>query len=262
MLLLSGLSKGDSGKILLRYHPRPGTTTRFWSVSHYLLEGKLQSGPRPERGLRVDATDSIELVSGDSVVRAIALDSMDRTNADYSTGEIRSVRAFRVETIWTNRRVQLGPVRGIAPAVVPHSVYPNLIDGTASLPDQPVGLGDSWKGEGTFQLLEVGDSLGALRARITAKLKSVTVEGGDTIVILGLKLKVAGPEVFYRDMSPPQSQQISGTLEGEERFSVTRGVSDSLNLGGTLFTEFDLGGAGRSSVPTHVSLIRASVPAR
>jgi hypothetical protein len=117
-------------------------------------------------------------------------------------------------------------------------------------------VGDSWKAEGTYHVVEVGDTLGTLRARTQAKLKSLTVEGTDTIAVLHLKVRLDGPVWFYKEMQ--QTQQLLGTIEGEERFSLSRGITDSLSLSGIITTDFDLGGAGRSGVPTKITLVRVS----
>jgi len=254
-----GASTRGPDKVLLRYRPRAGTVTRFHAESHFSVSGQVISGVRPDRALRLAATDSVAVVEGDSVVRVIVVDSMTRTDAGYSTGELGAGRAlFGFGTVWTDRRIERRLAPGPSPFVIYH-VIPDLVGGTAPLPDAPVGPGDSWKGEAMFFITQI-DSLGALRARIEVKLKSIMADGPDTTVLLQLRFKVEGPSVFFRDMNPPQTQQISGTLEGVERFSLTRGLTDSLALSGTLSTEFDLGGAGRSSLPTSVSLLRWRTP--
>jgi len=97
----------------------------------------------------------------------------------------------------------------------------------AALPDDSVAVGASWKGEGKDQIVEIQDTRGHLQGRIQAKLKSLTVQGTDTVATLHLKIGL-----------------------------------DSLSLAGTLTMEFDLGGAGRSGVPTKVSLVRVLTGAK
>lgn len=239
-------------KVLLRYHPRTGTATHFRTYSHYYLEGQLKSGPRPEYSLTLFGRDSVVGAGADSVVRQIEIDSMSRTSADESTPVGRTF--VLIEGTWTDRRAPRGELRGVSSTGVLDHMVPDALDGVTALPDDSVAVGDSWKSEGSYQVAEVQDTLGHLRARIQAKLKSLTVQGTDTVARFHLKVKLDGPEWFYKEMQ--QTQQLSGTIEGDEIFSLSRGVTDSLSLSGNLTTEFDLGGAGRSGTPTKVSLVR------
>lgn len=257
--LLSGLAlSAPASKVLLRYHPRPGTVTHFRTYSHYYLGGQLKSGPRPEYSLTMFGMDSVVAAGADSVVRRIEIDSMSRTTADESTGVARTL--VLMEGTWTDRRVPRGEIRGVSSIGVLDHMVPDVLDGVTALPDDSMAVGDSWKAEGKYQVVEVQDTLGHLQARIQAKLKSLSVQGTDTVALFHLKVKLDGPEWFYKEMQ--QTQQLSGTVEGDELFSLSRGVTDSLALSGTLTTEFDLGGAGRAGTPTKVSLIRVLTVAR
>jgi hypothetical protein len=253
--LLGAMALSAPGpKVVLRFHPKLGALSHFRTYSHYYLGGKVTSGPRPERSLTLFGNDSVVAVGGDSIVRLLEIDSTARSNGDESTGVTRLY--LRTETTWTDRRAARGGIRGVSSPGVLSYLVPDVFNGTTPLPDDSVGVGDSWKAEGTYHVVEVGDTLGTLRARTQAKLKSLTVEGTDTIAVLHLKVRLDGPVWFYKEMQ--QTQQLLGTIEGEERFSLSRGITDSLSLSGIITTDFDLGGAGRSGVPTKITLVRVS----
>ncbi|HEX4561100.1 MAG TPA: hypothetical protein VH113_04640 [Gemmatimonadales bacterium] len=250
----STLIGAPPAKILLRYHPRPGTGEHFRSYSYYYLGGTLMSGPRPEHSLTLYGWDSVVSAGGDSIVRRLEIDSLSRTDAGQSPGLAPARLLF--EATWSDRRTLRGGIRGTtSPGALNHMI-PDVLGGITRFPDDSVAVGDSWKDEGTYHVVEVQDTLGSLRTRVQAKLKSLTIDGADTLAVFHLKVRLDGPEWFFKDMQ--QTQQLSGTLEGDEVYSMSRGVTDSLSLTGTITTDFDLGGGRRGGLPTKISLVRVT----
>ena len=91
------------------------------------------------------------------------------------------------------------------------------------LPDAPVGAGDSWTVGGPYhvQLLP----LGALPAHGDVKIRRLEVVDGDTIVTMAMSLHVARSN---------DQMDVEGELTGEELFSVNRGVTLRVRLGGRI----------------------------
>ena len=105
------------------------------------------------------------------------------------------------------------------------------LNGMIPLPDQPVGVGDSWSSEGPMQEAHFLGSLRNVHASTRCKVKAIRVVEGDTLVDFDIKLRVRGDLMSPRGEGP---FDLDGTLDGRETFSVSRGVTESLKLAGRL----------------------------
>jgi hypothetical protein len=136
-----------------------------------------------------------------------------------------------------------------------HSIDGLAFDGAVSFPDAPVTKGKSWTAPALFRVSGELDSLGALRGTARVKLKDVIVTDSDSTVVLEIRLTLRGPEIKF-NVAVEQWQQIYGTISGEERFSLTRGVTRTIDLRGTLTQESDIGGGNRPTLPLDVEIHR------
>jgi hypothetical protein len=135
-----------------------------------------------------------------------------------------------------------------------HLFDPDVIDGVVAFTPDSIRKGDSWKSPVVLRFTSMRDSLGTLRGTAKVKLKDLTVTGTDTTATLSIRYSLDGVESYSENVH--QGARMYGFLNGEERFSLSRGVTRSLEIKGKLTYEFDIGPGDRPRTSFDVAIHR------
>ena len=120
-------------------------------------------------------------------------------------------------------------------------------------PNGPVGVGARWAAPEPYHVQV--PMFGPVSAHANGTLRRIEVVDGDTVAIIGIHLTVQ--QIVER------GDDERGELSGEERFSVTRGVTTHLKLSGRLERTSQVDGPvgiQHITVPFQVSLERTLLP--
>jgi hypothetical protein len=229
-------------KILLRYHPPAGASYV------YVLDQTSRIAPD------TFATDTVNqntlhlvlrqtigaAVSGDSVAVTATLDSglvsSPMLSPTAAQDAARRLRGVHLTAVFDDRqrliRDDWSGVRRL-PGIVGDQLQLVFRAAALALPEDSVKTGDSWT---TTVVLPFGQVAGGapLIAKTKVQVRELSVRAGDTIARLGVETGVPDRPLRFTFGGQAISVTLSGTITGEQLFSLTRGTLVDANLGGTM----------------------------
>jgi len=241
ILLLVGCgdrSAPITGKVMLRYHPPTG------AVYHYAVEQRntvnMESGLLAGAGggaqqltTRLHFTQAITgPVAGGIQVRI----TFDSTHVeapgmapDIVGRDVGRVPGLRSTMLLDERqhivRAGFDTVPGAQP---PPALAYQLAAGVKAmsftLPEEPVGPGDSWTIATELPIGEFPGVSGAGLSRTTLTVREFSVAGGDTTVLLAVATTFPADPIRLNFAGQPATLHLSGSLSGDQLFSLTRGA--------------------------------------
>jgi hypothetical protein len=231
----------DTRKFLLRYHPPAGGLYQYevqqemkMGVQGGGLMGGLLGGQNADFTLRIFVTLSVDDAAGGRVRITTTHDSATFTSPTLPRGmmdaELRSARGRSDAAVLDDHMRVVPAAEGATPAAAaaaPGQTSHELQGLMFTLPDGAVGKGDSWIVEAQFPIPGVTRPVvGSSRLTIL----DIRTVGPDTTV------KVRTVTTFPREPIQINAEghrvtvQMSGSLTGEQEFSVLLGAT----LGGTM----------------------------
>jgi len=105
---------------------------------------------------------------------------------------------------------------------------------TFPLPESAVGVGDSWTTETEMALGAALGAIAPLKSRTTRRVKEIQVAGADTSIVLSVETTFPGEPVPINQRGQTATLQLSGTIAGEELFSLAKGALVRSTTGGTM----------------------------
>src|SRR2546428_12898256 len=110
-------------------------------------------------------------------------------------------------------------------------------------PDQPVGPGDSWDVQ---MELPMGNLPGAGPIRTSTKItvKEIQVSGADTSVLLSVVTSFPKDAVTVPAQGQTVELRFTGTLTGEQLFSLRQGAAVHTTIGVPIYLELKVGALG------------------
>jgi hypothetical protein len=93
-----------------------------------------------------------------------------------------------------------------------------------ALPQEPVGVGDSWTAETELAIAQVPSGGTPLRPKTKLTVKEIHASGPDTTVLIALETEFPGDPVKVMQDRQVLTLKMSGYLTGEQLFSVSRGA--------------------------------------
>ncbi len=116
------------------------------------------------------------------------------------------------------------------------------------LPEEPVGPGDSWT---VATELPVGQLPGASRSgasRTKLTVREIRVAGSDTTVLLDVETTFPTDPIALTVGGQPATVRLSGSLAGDQVFSLSRGVVMSGTIKGTMKMNVSSAALGRQGM--------------
>lgn len=244
----------DGAPLALRFHPRAGAVHRY--VFEQVVTMRSDSGtplPPQDVAMQVYLTQAVGEVGADGVPVTSTIDSASLRNsalpAQMLDALVGRVRGLQTVTVLDDR---MRPVRhGIVTA--PERDRERLAPfeqgarGLAfPLPEGAVRVGDSWT---VAALLPTGQVAGMgeqLQTTTKLTLREVRVSGSDTIVVVAVESRLP-TEPIPIDLGlggAPASVRLTGTLTGDQEFSLSRGTVLRAGMSGGIRFEMTGGIAG------------------
>ncbi len=250
-LLMSIACRGSSGpKVTLRYHPPAGASY------HYALEQqnsvRMEGGPMsamPEQlfTMRLFYTQVVTGPAQGGVRVTVTFDSTAIEASGMGAGAmgpaLDRMRGMKSDIVYDDRmRVVTAAFSGLAgaPSPMTEQMGTSVKTMVLPLPEGPVGVGDSWV---TEQELPLGRQLNAsqpIKSRTKLTVKEIQVAGADTSVLLAIETEFPGGPIEFKQEAAEGTRggkgtmRLSGTLSGEQLYSLTKSAQVRSTMGGTM----------------------------
>jgi hypothetical protein len=246
-----GGGRGGSGpKVTLRYHPPAG------AAYHYALQQqnsmKFEHGPMaamPEQSVTMHMYFT-QLVGGPAhggTAVTVTFDSTAIESPGMAMGGMQPaldrMRGIRSALVYDDRmHVVSAAISGVAGEASPMTdqMGKNVKSLAFPLPEGPVGVGDSWTAENDLPLSDQLKPSAPIKSKTTLTVKEIRVAGADTSVLLAIETTFpGGPIEFTQPASEgvrggTGTMRLSGTLSGEQLYSLTRSAQLRATMGGTM----------------------------
>jgi len=250
LVTVGGCRGGASGpKVTLRYRPPAGATY------HYTLDQqnamRIEGGPMsalPEQTfrMRIYYTQRVKGPTQGGVVVTVTFDSTSLEAPGMGAGALQPaldrMRGMKSDVVYDDRmHVLSATFTGLtgAPSPVTEQLAGSMKSMAYALPEGPVGVGDSWVAEHELPLGQQLNASHALKSRTKMTVKEIQIAGADTAVLLGVETTFPDEPITVTQQSgggAPQSEtlRLSGSLSGEQLFSLSRSAQLRAMMGGTI----------------------------
>jgi hypothetical protein len=156
---------------------------------------------------------------------------------DMMARELQQLRGLVGTVLFDDRAQVVRMDMGAAPGVAPE-LASQLATGVKAmaftLPEKPVGPGDSWTVATELPVGQLPGASGAGASRTKLTVKEIRVAGSDTTVLLGVETTFPGDPIGLTIAGQRATLHLAGSLTGEQVFSLTRGVVVSGTMKGTM----------------------------
>lgn len=239
-----GCGRGDGVKLTLRYHPPAGATY------HYSLEqrtnvkftgGPMAREPDQQLAIHMHFTQTVTGPTTGGVGVTVRFDSTTMDSPLMVQGAyapaLERMRGLTSNVVYDDRmnvvRAGFTNVGGTLSPII-DLLGKNLKGMTFPLPQQAVGLGDSWTAEIELPINQVAGGGPPVTAKTTLTVKEIHAGGPDTTVLIALATTYPEDPIKVAQQGQTLTLKLSGTLKGEQLFSVSRGAVVRSLIGGTM----------------------------
>lgn len=263
--LLLGAACGGGPRIVLRYHPPAGATYRFTLEQRQEL--RMESGSaaaihaqqlvvmrmhfrQAVAGPAPDGHGTTVRITFDST--RMEMPGLPPAMEGFASDRLRGLEA----TVLFDDRAQVvrtdfAPSPGIPPDMAEQMAAGVKMMGFA-MPAEPVGRGDSWTVTTELPMTQLpGTSSGSGAARTRLTVRTIRIAAGtppDTLVVLDVRTSFPEEPIPIEFQGRRATLRLSGTLTGEQTFSITRGTIVRGDLGGTIRMQVSGGGLGQQAM--------------
>jgi len=259
LVALGGCHAGTGGpKVTLRYRPPAG------AAYHYALDQqntmRIEGGPDglPEQTFRMRMYYT-QLVKGPEqggVAVTVTFDSTSLEAPGMGPGAMRPaldrMRGMKSDVVYDERmHVLSAAFSGLtgAPSPVTEQLGSSMKSMAFPLPEEPVGVGDSWVAEHELPLgRQALNASRPLKSRTKITVKEIQIAGADTSVLLAIETTFPDDPITLTQPGEggvPQhgTLRLSGSLSGEQLYSLRRSAQVRAMMGGTI--KMKTGNAGQ-----------------
>ena len=239
-----GCGRGERAKLTLRYHPPAGATYRYDLEQQ--TEIKFESGPMAKMpvqhlGLHMHFTQMVAGPTAEGVGMTVRFDSTTMESplmakSGYGPALDR-MRGLTSKVVYDDRMNVLHAEftnLGEDLAGVTDQIGQNLKGMTFPLPAEPVGVGDSWTAEMELPLHQVASGGSPMMATTKLTVKEINAGGPDTTVLIALRTSFPADPIKVAQQGQLLTLKLSGTLTGDQLFSLTRGAVVQSQVSGTM----------------------------
>jgi hypothetical protein len=256
LLVPLGCGRGDGKKLTLRYHPPAGATY------HYGLEQqtnmKFEGGPMgqvPDQQvvMHMQFTQIITGPTAGGVAVTVRFDSASMDSPLMPQGTyghaLDRMRGLTSNVVYDDRMnvIRAEFVNAGELSAITEQLGKNLKGMAFPLPESPVGVGDSWTAEIELPMSQMASGGSPMKAKTKLTVKEIHAGGSDTTVLTALETTFPSDPIKVEQQGQVITLKLSGTLTGEQEFSVTQGAVLRNLMSGTIqihMTGGMLGGDG------------------
>ncbi len=250
--VLAGCGSGGP-KVTLRYHPPAGAVYHYAFEQHSKI--KFESGPTAGMGeqqltMHMFFTQQVGEPSDGKVQVTMTFDSitaespmLPRAMMEQAFQRMRGMKS----TVLYDDQMRVQHVDFSGPPGLPPSMSDQITGSLKNLafafPDHPVGPGDSWD----IQMeLPMGNIPGAGPIQTSTKVtvREVQVSGADTSVVLSVATTFPKDPISVPAQGQTVELRFTGTMTGEQVFSLRQGAPLRTTMGGTMHMEMKGGALG------------------
>ena len=254
----------SSGKVLLRYHPKANTTHRYAldEQMKMTVAGTPAQVPAMNMGMSVQLRERVGEPSQGGTAVSWSIDTLTLSapaGVDVAgaalAAEIARIRAMSFDLVYDDRRIPLhvrvSDPLGEAPPEA-QRVAGNVQMFNYPLPVEPVGKGDHWRVETDIPLAGLPDAGGPISVQSVLTVKDITVTAGDTTVVFVITTQFPDRPITMSRMGQTMTMKVSGTINGEQSFSMSQGMVLDGNVNGTIQMTMTI--PGLASAPITMAL--------
>jgi hypothetical protein len=228
-----GCGRGDGAKLTLRYHPPAGATYQygFEQRSDMTFEGgPVAQMPEQHVTMLMHFTQTVTGPTAGGVGVTVRFDSTTIELPPMAGGDfgpaLDRMRGLTRKGVYDDRmnelRAEFANVG--APSPLTEQLGRNLKEMTFPLPQQPVGVGDSWTAETELALSQMTSGGPPIVATTRLTVKEIHAASPDTTVLIALATTFPRDPIKVVQQGQVLTLKLSGSLAGEQLFSVGRGA--------------------------------------
>ncbi|MGH7568361.1 MAG: hypothetical protein ACREL9_05210 [Gemmatimonadales bacterium] len=246
-LLGCGGAGGRSGapdRITLRFHPPAGAAYPYELEQQITIKG--ESGPVAGMGeqkitMRIFLTQAVTGPTEGGVGVTVTFDSTSMESPSGPAGmmdaQLRRLRGMTGQFVYDDRmrvvRADFDPPPGMNAPMTQQ--IGNAARGMSfPLPAGPVGRGDTWSDRIELPVSEIPGTSGPIAATTTITLQEIQVADADTTVRLSIDTKLPEDPIPLIFQGQRITMRVSGSMAGEQVFSVGRGAVVRGTMRGTM----------------------------
>ncbi len=228
-------------KILLRYHPPAGAAYQYVldQTSRFAPDGA-GADSAPSNTMTLAFTQTIAAPAAGGVPVTTLLDSArvasPMLSPEAAVDAARRLRGVRLTSVFDDRqrlvRNDFSPLDRL-PSIVGDQVLLGFRAAAVPFPDGPVGPGDRWTNQVELPFGQIPGSA-PITATTTLTVREILVTGSDTTVHYTAETSLPERPLRFTMGGQPITIVVRGSLNGEQRFSLSRGTAVTASLGGTI----------------------------
>lgn len=230
---------GDGPKVTLRYRPPAGATYRYALEQQNSV--KMETGPMaqlPSQAVTVHIYYT-QAVTGPTAGGTGVRVRYDSTSMIPSTmaPALDKMRGLTSNLVYDERmRVVSARFQSVGgePSPLAEQLEQGIKGATLPLPEEAVGVGDSWTAESELPLGKMLGASAPLKARTKRTVKEIHVAGADTSVLLVVETTFPGDPIKLSQRGQTATLELSGNIAGEELFSLAKSTVVRSTAGGTM----------------------------
>lgn len=254
-MLIVSAGCGDAVTLQLRYAPAAGSMFNYEMEQNvsFKLEGdaSAQSAEQTMSIIIVFTQSVTGPVEGGTEVR-VRVDSVGLSSPQIPPDALRSagtlLQGLETASVFDNRMqiVRSSVVQaGNAPPQLAAQLGASLRGATFALPEGPIRVGGTWTAETPAPTGQIPGLSKPLMLTSTMRLKSLRVEGADTIVTIAVETSFP-KDPIQLDFEATATVLVKGSLRGEQEYSLERHALTKAAMGGTVRVEAKGGAAGNT----------------
>jgi hypothetical protein len=252
---------GERGsKIALRFHPPAGVVYTYELEQRNAIKfekGPMASMPGQAFTMRIYYTQSVAGPTQGGIGVTVKFDSTTVESALMSADAMKPaldrMRGVTSTIVYDDRmnvvRAEFGG-GGVAgrPSPITEQMGKHISSMAFPLPQEPVGVGDSWTSETELPVAQVATGGAPLKVRTKLTVKRIEIAAADTTIVLAMETSFPTDPVTVTQQGRTATLRFSGRLTGDQHFSVSRGAPLRSTMGGTMRVNVVVGQVGQAGM--------------